>query len=225
MFRKRWASLLAMKNLLACAFLLLCASSFAIADPPVSLAFAEFKHSLDFSKAEAGQIVELRLLKNVVVDNRVAIPRDSIVKAHIAAVEKEGKHLRIQLALDAAKVGASDVGIVGIIVAIAPAPKLDLAADPHASMLSSNEATRNDSSRNMDSESNAAVGAALKLHHENGSPLGLNERSQGAIEIEAKLDWNVASPPPVTIIESKGKRLTLEAGTQVLIRMAEPKSP
>lgn len=55
-------------------------------------------------------------------------------------------------------------------------------------------------------------------------PFNSDLPSRGAIDIDARLDWNLATPPPETTIESKGKKLTLQAGTQVLIRMAQPKA-
>jgi hypothetical protein len=206
-------------------FLCTATNLFSADPPPVSHVFAELKHSLDSSKAEVGQMIELKVLKSVVVKNQTVIPRDSIIKAHIAKVEKEGKHIRVHVVLDKATIGSTDIPVQGIIAAIAPQPKLDLASDPHYGMMGSNQATRNDPARNTDSESNAAVGVATKLHQEGGSPLSLNEKSQGAIDIDAKIDWDVSSPPPETIVESRGKKFILEAGTQVLIRMAEPKLP
>jgi hypothetical protein len=205
--------------------LLLTLNLFSQDAQPVSNAFAELKHALDFSKAEAGQTVEFRLLRSIAVKDQIAVPRDSIMKAHVSKVDRDGKHIRVHLVLDSVKVGSADISVQGIIAAVAPAPKLDLASDPHFGMMASNEPIRNDPGKTSATEANAAVNVATQLHHEGGTPINLNEKSQGAMDIEAKLEWDVTTPQPETIIESKGKKLTLETGTQILIRMAPPKMP
>lgn len=192
--------------------------------PTVSVAFAALRHNLDFTKAQAGEPVELKLLRSVFVGDQNVIPRDSMIMAHVAKVENEGKHIRVHLVLDNAKVGAAEIPIRGIIVAMAPPVKqADLASDPQASMMRSIEPSRNDSARSSATDSNSAVSVATSLHKESGAPLALSEKSQGALDIDGKIEWNLTTPPPETIIESKGKKLTLESGMQVLIRMAQPK--
>ncbi len=205
--------------------LLLVSTTFFAEAPAVTVAFTELRKPLDFTKLTVGETFDLKLLRSVFVKDVKVIPRDSLLKAHVAKVENEGKHIRVHMVLDSVKVGAADVPVQGIIVAMAPNPRHDLSDDPQFSMMRSTEPIRNDPDRSNSTESNAAVGVATKLHKEGGQPLAFNENSQGMTDIEGKLDWNLKSPPPETIVESKGKKLTLPFGTQVLIRMAQPKLP
>jgi len=204
--------------------LLLAATLAVCADPPpVTIAFVELRHALDLFKAEANQPVELVLAKAIEVDHRVVAPSGSIVHAHISAVDKEAKHPRVSLVLDDVQVGEKKIPITGIVAAIAPRSGADLSNDAHYGMMASTEPTRtNDPSRSVGTEANAATSMASKLNKEGDHGFSLRSDSQGAIGIDAKLDWTLASPPPVTVIEAKGKKLTLESGTQMLIRMATP---
>jgi hypothetical protein len=53
----------------------------------------------------------------------------------------------------------------------------------------------------------------------------LTHDSQGAIGIsDLTLSWRLNAAPAVTVFSSKGKNIQLNAGTQVLIRMATPQS-
>ena len=206
------------------ALLFLSALAVCADPPPVTIAFVELRHSLDLSKAEAGQIIELQLVRSVEAEHRTVAPSGSIVHAHISAVEKDVKHPRISLVLDDVQVGQKKIPITGIIAAIAPKPGADLAGDAQYGMMATTEPVRNDPSRSVSTESNAATAVATKLNKQGDSGLSLSADSRGAIGIDAKLDWNLASPPPVTVIEAKSKHLTLESRTQMLIRMAPPQA-
>ena len=47
--------------------------------------------------------------------------------------------------------------------------------------------------------------------------------SQGAYGYEeVAISWHLTMPPPLTIFATKAKRLRLESGTQVLLRMFPP---
>lgn len=195
----------------------------ALADPPpVTIAFVELRHSLDFAKAEPNQPIELVLAKSIEVDHRVIAPRGSIMHAHISVAEKDAKHPRISLVLDDIQVGDKKIPITGIIAAIAPKSGADLSSDAHYGMMASNEPKGIDPNRAVSTEANGATSVAAKLNKEGDHGFNLNADSQGANGIDAKLEWNLATPPPTTVVEAKGKKLTLDAGTQMLIRMAQP---
>jgi hypothetical protein len=202
--------------------MLLLSALAALADPPpVTIAFVELRHSLDFAKAELNQPVELVLAKAIESDHRVIAPTGSVIHAHISAVDKDAKHPRISLVLDDIQVGNQKVGVTGIIAAIAPKAGADLSNDAHYGMMASNEPKGIDPNRAISTEANGATSMASKLNKEGDHGFSLNADSAGAIGIDAKLDWNLATPPPATVIEAKGKKLTLEARTQMMIRMAQ----
>ena len=200
-------------------------AGFALAadPPPVSLVFVELKHQLDFSKAEAGQTVELTLARDLVVEKRVVAQKGALLISHVERVNALGKHLRLHLVLDHINVGERKIDVTGIVVAIAPGSHADLANDPHYGMMASNQPNRNDPDRMVSSEASPATGVAAKLHKSGDISFNLQEDSQGVIGMDAKLEWVLDSPPPVTVIEAKSKKFTLEPGTQMLIRMAQPK--
>ncbi len=55
-------------------------------------------------------------------------------------------------------------------------------------------------------------------------PLFLTENSQGAFGYEGiSVSWQLTIPPPLTVFTSKAKNVKLEAGTQMLLRMAPPR--
>jgi hypothetical protein len=52
----------------------------------------------------------------------------------------------------------------------------------------------------------------------------LTEDSQGAIGYEGiSISWHLSIPPPLTEFRSKSKKVKLQAGTQMLLRMALPR--
>jgi hypothetical protein len=213
----------ASRLLMASLALALCA--LATDPPPVTVAFVELRHALDLSKAETGQIIELQLARPIEVEHRTVAPSGSIMHAHVSAVDKAAKHPRVSLVLDDVQIGEKKIPITGIIAAIAPKAGADLAGDAQYGMMGTNEPNRNDPSRSVSTESNAATAVATKLNKQGDGGLSLNADSRGAIGIDANLDWSLTTPPPLTVIEAKSKHLTLESRTQMLIRMAPPQVP
>jgi hypothetical protein len=72
--------------------------------------------------------------------------------------------------------------------------------------------------------SNAAVATAeLKGRMET---MLLTEDSLGAVGYEGvSISWHLSIPPPLTVFSTKAKNIKLEAGTQMLLRMASPRLP
>jgi hypothetical protein len=205
-------------------FLLALAVAAMAADPPpVTLAYVELRHGFDLSKAEVGQPLELELAKPIEVDHRTIAPARSIMHAHISAVDKDSKHPRVSLVLDDIQLGDKKIAITGIIAAIAPRAGADLGNDASYGMMASNEPKGMDPNRAISTEANGATSVAAKLNKEGDSGFSLAADSHGAIGIDARLDWQLATPPPATVIEAKGKHLALGTGTQMLVRMAPPR--
>ena len=52
----------------------------------------------------------------------------------------------------------------------------------------------------------------------------LADNAQGAFGFEdVTISWHLSIPPPLTVLATRGKRLRIEAGSQVLLRMMPPK--
>ena len=74
--------------------------------------------------------------------------------------------------------------------------------------------------------SSTAAVATADIKGRMDEPSLLNENSQGAVGYEGlSLSWHLIAPPPITVFASKGKNVKLEAGTQMLLRIATPQVP
>jgi len=119
-----------------------------------------------------------------------------------------------------------EISLQAIIAAIAAPRKDSLATDPTYGMMHSNEPTM--TSAHVDVTSKASSTAAVATADLKGmdQPSLLDEESQGAIGYEGlSISWHLVVPPPITVFASKGKNVKLEAGTQMLLRMAPPTLP
>jgi len=207
--------------------------------PPVSKVFAVLSRSLDTRSAAIGDEFALRTLNDVVVDGELVIPKGSNLLGRVAGVIRKGKDEAktvLAIKLENAKVERGrEIAVQGIVVAIA-APRKSLDTDPTYAMMHSNEpkmvgsgARGTVTSGSLPASSKANSTAAVATAEMKGGPdpaLVLTEDSQGAAGYEdVSLSWLLAFPPPLTIFTTKGKNLQLEAGTQVLIRMASPRLP
>jgi hypothetical protein len=218
--------------------LLLLVSLTAQKQPPVTIAFAVLQKTLDTKTAARGDEITLITLNDVVTDGEIVIPKGSKISAHLAGVLTRGKDEPksvLAIALDKA-IGASGQGIpLQAIIAAIAAPPDDLTSDPTYAMMHSNEPKMAGSARATSSsgslpptskaDSNAAV-ATAELKGRMDQPSLLNKDSQGAIGYEdITINWQLSMPPPLTIFTTKAKNLKLMSGTQMLLRMAEPRVP
>ncbi len=205
--------------------------------PPVKIVFAVLQKALDTRTAAIGDEVTLITLNDVVTDNQIVIPKGSKLLAHVAGVVSRGKDEPksvLAIALDKA-IGVSGQGIpLQAIIAAIAAPPDDLTSDPTYAMMHSNEPRMVPSARATSSsgtlppsskaDSNAAV-ATAELKGRMDQPSLLNKDSQGAIGYEdISISWHLSIPPPLTIFTTKAKNLKLMNGTQMLLRMAEPRA-
>jgi hypothetical protein len=206
----------------------------------VSTVVAVLTKSLESKSATAGQELTLRTISDVVTNGAVVIPRGSKLVGHVSEVATKGKdepQSVLAIVIDKAVVsGRVEIPLQAIIAAVAAPQSGSLSSDPTYAMMRSNEpkmvsarpsgaAASGELSASSKASSTAAVATAnLKGSMDERSVL--NEDSRGAIGYEGlSISWHLMVPPPVTVFASKGKSVKLEAGTQMLLRMAPPRSP
>lgn len=203
----------------------------------VSTVFAVLTKSVESKSATAGQELTLRTISDVVVQGRVIIPRGSKVVGYVSEVATKGKdELQSVLAIvidKAVTTGELQIPLNAIIAAVAAPQDRSLSSDPTYGMMRSNEpkmvsrpsstASSGELSPSSKAESTAAV-ATAEIKGRMDEPSSLNKDSQGAIGYEGlSLSWRLTAPPPVTVFATKAKNVKLEAGTQMLLRMAPPR--
>jgi hypothetical protein len=212
-------------------------SASAGTQPAVNTVFAVVAKRIDTKSASINQEVNLRTISDVVVDGIVVIPSGSRVVGHVVEVATKGKGSEqsiLAIVIDKAVIdGGKEIALKSIIAAVAAPPDGSLSSDPTYGMMHSNEpkmvgtgpnsaARPGELSPSSKAESTAALNAA-RINGEMRKGLLLNAESQGAIGFsELSLSWRLDSPPAVTVFSSNRKEIKLEAGTQVLLRMARP---
>ncbi|HEY3103067.1 MAG TPA: hypothetical protein VGJ69_05715 [Pyrinomonadaceae bacterium] len=231
---KRYESIIA-----TVVILLVCVSSLPAQSSktsPVTIVFAKLLTSLDSKTSAIGDEVSFTTINDITVDGTIVIPQGSKLIGHVAGVISRGKEEPksvIAIAIDKAISKGADVPLQAIIAAIA-APSKALSDDPTYTMMHSNEpkmagsgVTGVTTSGSLPASSKATSTATVATAQIKGSPeepVLLNEDSQGAIGYEdVAISWHLTIPPPLTIFATRGKRLKLEAGSQVLLRVMTPK--
>lgn len=206
--------------------------------PPVSTVFAVLQNTLDTKTSAKGDETILITLNDVITDNQVVIPKGSRLVGRVVGVLERGKDEPksvLAIAIDKAiGVSGREIPLQAIIAAVA-APREELTSDPTYAMMHSNEPKMAGSARaasgsgtlsaSSKANSNAAV-ATAELRGRMDQALVLSEESQGAVGYDdLSITWHLALPPPITIFSTKAKNLKLKAGSQTLVRMAEPRLP
>jgi len=206
--------------------------------PPVSTIFAIVVKRIDTKSANLDQELTLRTISDVVVDGTVVIPSGSRVVGHIVELATKGKGSEqsiLAIVIDKALLeSGKEITLQGIIAAVAAPPDSSLSSDPTYGMMHSNEpkmvgtgpsaaaARPGELSPSGKVESTATLGAA-RINGEMRKGLLLNAESQGAIGFSGlSLSWRLTAPPAVTVFSSNRKEIKLDAGTQVLLRIARP---
>lgn len=205
--------------------------------PAVSIVFAVLVKEVDTKRATVDQQLTLRTISDVVVDGTVVIPSGSRVVGHVVELATKGKGSEqsiLAIVIDKAMLeNGSEITLQGIIAAVAAPQDSALSADPTYGMTHSNEpkmvgpgpsgvARPGELSPQSKVESTATLGAA-RINGEMRKGLLLNADSQGAIGFSGlSLSWRLSTPPAVTVFSSNRKEIKLDAGTQVLLRMARP---
>jgi len=205
--------------------------------PRVSTVVAVLEKSLDSKTATIGQEIILLTLTEVVVGGVTIIPKGSKLVGQTADAGAKGNEdrksvlaIRIEKAITNK---GTEIPLQAIIAALKAPADDSLASDPHYGMMHSNEPKMIGSgpgsaagTGNLPASSKASSTAAVATAQVKGgmdSSPQLTEDSQGAIGYDGtSISWSLDVPPPTTIIISKARNLKLKAGTQVLLRMAEP---
>jgi hypothetical protein len=205
--------------------------------PAVTTVFAIVVKRLDTKTASLNQELTLRTINDVIVDGIIVIPSGSRVVGHVVEVAAKGKGSQqsiLAVVIDKAVLQSErQIPLEAIIAAVAAPQDGSLTSDPTYGMMHSNEpkmvgtgpsgATR---SGDLPPSSKVDSTATLSTARINGgmrNSLLLNADSQGAIGFPGlSLSWRLDKPPAVSVFNSN-KEIKLEAGTQVLLRMASPK--
>lgn len=225
------------------ASILFCSSSLyaqtSSAQPEVSNLLAILNKAVESKTAKPGDEISLRAISDLAVGGQVIIPRGAQLNGKLAEVvlkDKENPETSLVFSVEKAilKNGA-EIPLQAIVAALAAPRTESLATDPTFGMMHSNEpkmvggATNASSSGALSPTSKAtsnAVVATANLTGKLDQPTVLDANSQGAVDIEGlKITWRLMAPPPLTVVSSKSKNLKLDAGTQMLLRMAPPRLP
>ena len=205
--------------------------------PHVSTVVAVLEKSLDSKNATVGQEFALLTLTDVVVSGETIIPKGSRLIGQMAdagARGNDGQKTVLAIRIDKAITNqGAEISLQAIIAAIKAPADDSLTADPLYGMMHSNEpkmigsgagsaAATGDLSASSKSSSTAPV-ATAQVKGGMDNAVQLSEDSQGAIGYEGmSISWLLDVPPPLTLFVSKAKNMKLRAGTQMLLRMAEP---
>ncbi len=207
--------------------------------PPVSKVFALLNKTVESKSASIGDELILQTISGVVVDGQLVIPKGSKVLGHVAGVLTKGKgepQSLLTIVIDKAiAVGnGREIPLQAIIVAIA-APVNPLSSDPTYGMMHSNEPKMvgsgvggTNSTGGLPASSKASSTATVATAELKGrmETMLLTEDSLGAVGYEGvSISWHLSMPPPLTVFSTKAKNIKLEAGTQMLLRMASPRLP
>jgi hypothetical protein len=205
--------------------------------PAVSTVFAVLTKSIESKSATVGQELSLKTITDIVVKGELVVAKGSTLLGRVKEVvikTKEAPQSVLAVIIEKAVANnGSEVPLQAIIAAVAAPQNNSLDSDPTYGMMHSNEpkmagsagsASRTGGlSASSKAGSNAAVATAeLKGSMDHG--LLLDADSQGAVGYEGlSISWQLTTPPPVTVFAIKGKNVKLDAGTQVLLRMATPR--
>lgn len=172
------------------------------------------------------------------VGGEVVIPKGSKLLGRITEVKVKGEGaaqsaLSVVIEKALTKDGA-ELPVQAIIAAVAAPREKSSAPDPTYGMLHSAEpkmvgttpglASGAGEQRPGSKAGTTAEAAAADMQGGADGPLLLDENSQGAVGYDGlTLSWRLTEPPPITVFTTKGKNVKLDAGTQMLLRMAQPR--
>lgn len=144
---------------------------------------------------------------------KILIPKGSKIVGHVAGVTNKGRDASksvLGLSIDKAVTENGEIPLQAIIVALAAPRKSD---------------TDVTVAPNTNSPNRSKPGPpARSLADTNDVTLLLADNDQGAFGFEdVTISWHLSIPPPLTILATRAKRLRIEAGSQVLLRMMPPK--
>jgi hypothetical protein len=182
-------------------------------DFQVAKVFATLETSVDTLTNARDDTFTLITMNDVGVGGRIVIPKGSKIVGHVVGVTNKGRDASksvLALSIDNALTKSGDIPLQAIIVAVAAPKKSDTDATVSTSKRVSNQPKSGTPARPQLSPGDVT--------------LLLSDDDQGAYGFEdVTISWHLSIPPPLTILATRGKRLKLDAGTQVLLRMMPPK--
>lgn len=178
--------------------------------------FAVLSTPVDTKTSARGDEVLMSTVNDVIIDGKVIVPKGSKLVGHIGGVISKGKDdpkSVIAIAIDKAVSNGTELSVQAIVAAVA-AP----------GVRSVNPSNSTASSPRSDPGPAVAVDRA-RGERPGDQPFALTAESQGAYGFDdVAISWHLTMPPPLTIFATKAKRLRLETGTQLLLRMFPPGS-
>ena len=182
-------------------------------DFQITKVFATLETSIDTLTIARDDTFTLTTMNDVGVGGRIVIPKGSKIVGHVVGVTNKGRDASksaLALSIDNALTTSGDIPLQAIIVAAAAPKKSD--ADASAS-----------TGRPASSQPKSGAPARPVVNPSDVTLL-LSDNDQGAYGFEdVTISWHLSIPPPLTILATRGKRLKLDAGTQLLLRMMPPK--
>jgi hypothetical protein len=183
------------------------------ADFQVAKVFATLERTVDTTTTVRDDTFTLVTLNDVGVGGRIVIPKGSKIIGHVAGVTNRGRDAAksvLALSIDNAITESGEIPLQAIIVALA-APKRS-------------EADGSSSTSRPVSDQPKNGAPSRPMLNPGDVTLLLSDSDQGAYGFEdVTLSWHLSIPPPLTIVATRGKRLKLDAGSQLLLRMMPPK--
>ena len=181
-------------------------------DFQIAKVFATLETSVDTLTSNRADSFTLVTLNNIADGGKVIIPKGSKIVGHVAGVTSKGRDASksvLGLSIDKAVTENGEIPLQAIIVALA-APRKSDTDTPVAS-------GTNGPNRSKPSP------PPRPLADPNDVTLLLADNDQGAFGFEdVTISWHLSIPPPLTILATRAKRLRIEAGSQVLLRMMPP---
>lgn len=182
-------------------------------DLQIAKVFATLETTLDTLTIARYDNFTLVTMNDVGVGGKILIPKGSKIVGHVAGVTNKGRDASksvVGLAIDKAITENGEIPLQAIIVALAAPKKSD--ADTLVS-----------TSRAVPNQPKSRAPARPPPNPADVTLL-LSDNDQGAYGFEdVTISWHLSIPPPLTILATRGKRLKVDAGSQVLLRMMPPK--
>jgi hypothetical protein len=179
----------------------------------ITKVFTTLEAPLDTFTSARDDGFTLVTMNDVVVNGKIIIPRGAKIVGHVAAVASKGKDAAksaLALSIDRAVTGNQEIPLEAIIAAIAAPKKSESETSMPPAAIASNQ-SKTSTPRNPVSSGDVT--------------LLLADNDSGAIGFEdLTISWHLSIPPPLTIMATHGKRLRIEAGSQILLRMMPPKT-
>lgn len=180
---------------------------------PIAKVVATLETTVDTLTSARDDNFVMVTMNDVGVGGKIVIPKGSKISGHVAGVTNKGRDASksvLGLSVDKAVTENGEIPLQAVIVALAAPRKSDRDATVARDINSSNRSKTSP--------------PPSPLAHTNDVTLLLADDAQGTFGFEdVTISWHLSIPPPLTILATRGKRLRIEAGSQVLLRMMPPK--